>query len=397
MALLVKEGYGQVEPNRLSAQMTGQIYAQKVANDAITVLENGSFLKYNGSTTGYGEFYLVYNEIKLYNNLNKRYKDFALLSSGSLADEIVPRLFKINDGDVFTTNLVNVTTTAGLRVGKLLVPRVSNFVGVLTESTLADINSGDMVFEILAETTMADGQYALKVMKKYTAVDSVGPSFVSALINGTLFSGNTGTIYYSDAIAHDFTTFSWKFNEQISLVTGEDAYIKKSNVKVGTFIVSGDSLVITMDSAAFVEGIHGYTLAAGTIVDESGNTNEATAFTLTLIDLTKPALAEVKVNGVVQESGDTIEYTDPTSFTSFTWEFDQPIALVPLAVNDITDGTDPIGDFVITGGNTLTITLDTVAFSEDTFDYVLPANIIKDAAGNTNEATTVTLTFVATI
>ena len=47
----VKEGYGQVEPNHLSAQRTGQIYAQLPANAEITMLQNGQFVKYDYKTS----------------------------------------------------------------------------------------------------------------------------------------------------------------------------------------------------------------------------------------------------------------------------------------------------------------------------------------------------------
>ena len=70
----VEYGYGQVEPNHLSAQRTGQIYAQLPANRNIQLLENGQFVKYDYAAgelgevnfTGKGEWMLVYNEIKLY-------------------------------------------------------------------------------------------------------------------------------------------------------------------------------------------------------------------------------------------------------------------------------------------------------------------------------------------
>ena len=74
----VEYGFGQVEPNHLSAQRTGQIYAQLPAAPEITLLEQGQFVKYdyaaNGNGigqvnfTGAGEWMLVYNEIKLYRN-----------------------------------------------------------------------------------------------------------------------------------------------------------------------------------------------------------------------------------------------------------------------------------------------------------------------------------------
>ena len=67
----VEYGYGQVEPNHLSAQRTAQIYAQLPADPAINVLEQGQFVKYDYAKglvnfTGEGEWMLVYNEIKLY-------------------------------------------------------------------------------------------------------------------------------------------------------------------------------------------------------------------------------------------------------------------------------------------------------------------------------------------
>lgn len=75
-AQFVEFGYGQVEPNHLSAQRTGQIYAQLPAASTIELLEQGQFVKYdyaaneNGigevNFTGNGEWMLVYNEIKLY-------------------------------------------------------------------------------------------------------------------------------------------------------------------------------------------------------------------------------------------------------------------------------------------------------------------------------------------
>ena len=77
-AKYVEFGYGQVEPNHLSAQRTGQIYAQLPADPDIELLEQGQFVKYdyaaNGNDiglvdfSGAGEWMLVYNEIKLYRN-----------------------------------------------------------------------------------------------------------------------------------------------------------------------------------------------------------------------------------------------------------------------------------------------------------------------------------------
>ncbi len=76
-------GFGQVEPNHLSAQYTGQIYAQLPADPSIEVLEQGQFVKYDYAKglvnfEGAGEWMLVYNEIKLYRDF-QRDCEFAML------------------------------------------------------------------------------------------------------------------------------------------------------------------------------------------------------------------------------------------------------------------------------------------------------------------------------
>ena len=86
-ASYVDYGYGQVEPNHLSAQRTGQIYAQLPAAADIDILEQGQFAKYdyvNGvvNFTGEGEWMLVFNEIKLYrevNGMKQRDCEFAMI------------------------------------------------------------------------------------------------------------------------------------------------------------------------------------------------------------------------------------------------------------------------------------------------------------------------------
>lgn len=83
-------GYGQVEPNHLSAQRTAQVYAQLPAAADITILEQGQFVKYdyangvcnfggtNDTTYDLGEWMLVFNEIKLYRE-NQMDCEFAMI------------------------------------------------------------------------------------------------------------------------------------------------------------------------------------------------------------------------------------------------------------------------------------------------------------------------------
>ena len=92
-------GYGQVEPNHLSAQYTGQIYAQLPADPSIEILEQGQFVKYDYAKglvnfEGAGEWMLVYNEIKLYRDF-QRDCEFAMLKGNYQA-----RVYSPLDGEV---------------------------------------------------------------------------------------------------------------------------------------------------------------------------------------------------------------------------------------------------------------------------------------------------------
>lgn len=156
MAMITKIGYGQVEPNHLSAQRTGQIYAQTPVADEIEVVENGMFLKLDTEAgvlngTGNGEWMLVYNEVKLYDNAKQGYKDFALLKEEAVGGVIVPRVFKINIGDIYTTNMAE-----DADVGEALEPSLAG---------LVPFDNGPMKFEVLKVYTMPDGQKAVKVVR----------------------------------------------------------------------------------------------------------------------------------------------------------------------------------------------------------------------------------------
>lgn len=83
-AKYVTYGFGQVEPNHLSAQRTGEIYAQLPVHKDIKILENGQFAKYNyvnGTVDfeGKGEWMLIYNEVKVYADWEHD-QDFAMIA-----------------------------------------------------------------------------------------------------------------------------------------------------------------------------------------------------------------------------------------------------------------------------------------------------------------------------
>lgn len=221
-ATYVEHGYGQVEPNHLSAQRTAQIYAQLPAAAGIEKLENGQFVKYNYKDgvcdyVGLGEWMLVFNEVKLYRD-HLGYDDFAMKAedyaarvyspvdgedptyayarnySGAVAPAdpyeptstttpfeietfkapkmmptgttMVPRVFKTNIGDIFTTNCVSgVSKTDGkidnedIIVGATLTPSATT--GILTVTT----EKTGMLWQVVKVYTLADRQKAVKLMR----------------------------------------------------------------------------------------------------------------------------------------------------------------------------------------------------------------------------------------
>jgi hypothetical protein len=161
MAKITRIGYGQVEPNHLSAQRTGQIYAQLPAADSIDKLENGQFVKYDYASgkvnfNGEGEFMLVLNEVKLYDE-RETYKDFVMKKENYVGKVMVPRVFKTNVGDIYTTNMVDsdVEITAGTTK---LTPGTD---GILTEAA----GTEEMIWKVVKVYTMADGQAAVKLQR----------------------------------------------------------------------------------------------------------------------------------------------------------------------------------------------------------------------------------------
>lgn len=244
-ASYVEYGYGQVEPNHLSAQRTAQIYAQLPADSKINVLEQGQFVKYDYASglvnfTGKGEWMLVYNETKLYREhqidcefamrkddyqariyspfgygvdkdgnptangdeafdrqsryyngvdsdgntsttINEKKFNYDDVTAGPDMYELhynedpfhivgpykekkmpegttmVPRVFKTNVGDIYTTNTINETTLA---VGDILTPQAKD--GILAK---AGAEAADMQWQVVKVYTMPDHQKGVKVMR----------------------------------------------------------------------------------------------------------------------------------------------------------------------------------------------------------------------------------------
>ncbi len=166
MALLVKEGYGQLEPNHLSAQRNGQIYAQLPCNAEITMLQNAQFVKYayaDGEVnySGDGEWMLVYNEVKLYDPKHS-YKDFKYDVKDFFDGQLVPRVFKTMPGDIFTTNLIELgaKTVETVAVKDKLTVNAEGILEIVEDA--ADAN---FVWQVVKVYTMADGQPAVKIQR----------------------------------------------------------------------------------------------------------------------------------------------------------------------------------------------------------------------------------------
>ena len=204
-AKFVKRGYGQVEVNHVAFQRTGQIYAQLPANKDIELLENGQFAKYDYAAkevnfTGAGDWLMVFNEVKLYKD-REQYEDFAMIkqayngrvyspigqetsdvktvvsyegeayregSDAAFAIEMpvfnypqnmpegtkmVPRMVKINTGDLITMNTINEETLA---VGDVLMVGADGYLA----------KAGDEKgpkFLVVKVYTLADNQPAVKL------------------------------------------------------------------------------------------------------------------------------------------------------------------------------------------------------------------------------------------
>lgn len=222
MAAFKRIGYGQVEPNQLSAQKTGQIYASLPLDKEVSVLQNGEFMYYDYSTgcvtanpgVEGQEPMLVFNEIKIYED-KLSYKDFAMFRVGDnyvtnnpavgritsenadgtvygdgsktvganivakwsneedeefelvghteygyRMDGIAPRLFKTNVGDIFTTNMV---ATGVEYAPKQILKLKKSANKTLVLDPAGDIDT--IQFVVAKVYTMPDGQPGLKVQR----------------------------------------------------------------------------------------------------------------------------------------------------------------------------------------------------------------------------------------
>ena len=204
-AQCVQYGYGQVEPNHLSARRNGQIYAQLPADSSIILLENGQFAKYDYKdglvkidTAGNiaGEWLLVFNEVKVYEDYQTdadfamKKSDYQALVYNAMGDSgyyhynvrnesgtgddlqevaynegmmpagttMVPRLLRTQPGDIMTTNCIT-ETYANLSVGNVL--KIDKATGYLSKS--GDVNDQEWV--VVKKYNMPDLQPGVKIQR----------------------------------------------------------------------------------------------------------------------------------------------------------------------------------------------------------------------------------------
>lgn len=211
-ATFVTYGYGQVEPNHLSAKRNGQVYAQLPAGKSIELLENGQFVKYDYAEgvcdfTGAGPWRMVYNEIKIYED-RETDADFAMIKGNynarvyspvgqSTSDlktvvdysneatregsdvgykkqmetfnnpqmmpegtKMVPRVIAIPVGDIWTTNTIMANAGELAEKDELKI----NAQGYLEKGTAAG-GDEDPKFVVVKVYTMPDLQPGVKVQR----------------------------------------------------------------------------------------------------------------------------------------------------------------------------------------------------------------------------------------
>ena len=170
MATIKRIGFGQVEPNHLSAQRNGQVYAQLPCKEDITILENGQFVKYDYAKnqvnfTGEGEWMLVMNEVKTY-DARETYKDFALVRENYNKGAMVPRVLATHVGDIFTTNcLEGANTSAKATFTGTEEIAVETELGINAQGFLTTKVTTGPIFQVVKVYTMPDGQAGVKVMR----------------------------------------------------------------------------------------------------------------------------------------------------------------------------------------------------------------------------------------
>ena len=233
-AKYVQVGYGQVEPNHLSAQRTSQVYAQLPAASDINVLEQGQFVKYdyaNGvvNFTGAGEWMLVYNEIKLYRD-HQLDCEFAMVKDNYQARVYSPFGYGVDKDGNPTANL----DTAWDRQS-----RYYNGVDSDGNSSITIGESENAKTYTYDDVTAAPDMYEMHYNEDPFHIE--GPSKEAMMPTGTsmvprVFKTNIGDIFTTNTINAETLTVGQKLKVGANgiLEPGEDDKMTWQVVKVYT-------------------------------------------------------------------------------------------------------------------------------------------------------------------
>lgn len=162
---LAKKGYGQLELNFAAFRRYGAIEAQCKMADGIDYLENGMLLAVNRKdrTVGYptgaeGEVIaLNYTTEHMYDERAKALRDFKL-DKGTF----LPRLGYLGTADKFTTNTVCYDGDENTDLTTFAYGRPCTTEGFEGYIELVADKDARCVVEVIAITTMPDGQKAVK-------------------------------------------------------------------------------------------------------------------------------------------------------------------------------------------------------------------------------------------
>ena len=163
MAHIEKNGYAQLELNNAAFRRSGRIEAQCKIGAGIEYLENGMLLavdnanrevKFVNSATKHLPVALHYSSEHMYDNRANALKDFKL-DPGSF----LPRLGYLGAGDKYTTNCVdyNGDLWAEIAKGTALYAHAG-----ADGYHLVNTTATDAIAIVIGETTMPDGQKAVK-------------------------------------------------------------------------------------------------------------------------------------------------------------------------------------------------------------------------------------------
>ena len=261
MGLLTKQGYGQVEPNHLIAQRTGEIFAQlpfvgfsSIISNGDSAVEQGMFLDYNyaagaaqlpGATGGSKLTMLVYNEIRLYGPFLTN-KDFALFptpSSGLTSTNPIPGLAAAaNNAFVNNTLVINIVDGgSGYTAG------ATNLAG----GTISFSDGGSATFGLITNSAgvVTGATWLVNVVYASSAISAIA-------VNAPITVGGktaTATAYFNQSLTNSVQTGSTTSSQQV-------VYPRLYKLNVGDIITTN-----LVGDGTLADGTNGATGRAGNL------------------------------------------------------------------------------------------------------------------------------------